>query len=65
MATYVNDKPVLLIKKLSSVVMLVLGILFTATGMVGGYHGLTAIGVLLLVAGAVLLVLKIIRRNPL
>ena len=54
----------MLIKKLSGVATLVLGLLFTATGMAGGYHGLTAIGGLLLVTGAVLLVLKIFRRNP-
>ena len=64
MATTVNDKPVLLIKKLSGVATLVMGILFTATGLVGGYKGLAAIGALLLVTGAVLLVLKIVRRNP-
>jgi hypothetical protein len=63
MATYVNDKPVLLIKKLSGVLTLAMGLLLTATGLAGGYHGLTAIGVLLLITGAVLLVLKIIRRN--
>jgi hypothetical protein len=63
MATYVNDKPVLLIKKLSGVLTLVIGLLLTATGLGGGYPGLVLIGALLLVTGAVLLVLKIIRRN--
>ena len=63
MTTYVNDKPILLVKKLGGVLALALGFLLTATGLRGGYHGLTVIGALLLVTGAVLLVLKIIRRN--
>ena len=63
MATYVNDKPVLLIKKLSGIFLVVIGLLLTATGMTGGYHGLALIGGLLLVTGVALIVLKIIRRN--
>jgi uncharacterized membrane protein HdeD (DUF308 family) len=64
MAAYASDKPVLLLKKLSGVLTLLLGLLLTATGLSGGYHGLTAIGLLLLVTGVALLVAKIIRRNP-
>ena len=63
MAAYADDKPVLLIKKFGAVASLVLGLLLTATGLNGGYPILTTIGVLLLALGAILLVLKIVRRN--
>jgi hypothetical protein len=63
MATYADDKPVLLVKKFGAVACLVLGLLLTATGLSGDYRMLTTIGALLLVAGAILLVLKIVRRN--
>jgi hypothetical protein len=63
MAAYADDKPVLLIKKFGAVASLVLGLLLTATGLNGGYPALTTIGALLLAVGAILLVLKILRRN--
>jgi hypothetical protein len=63
MAAYADDKPVLLIKKFGAVAALVLGLLLTATGLSGDYNALTTIGVLLLAVGAILLVLKIMRRN--
>jgi uncharacterized membrane protein HdeD (DUF308 family) len=63
MTVYAGDKPVLLIKKLAGVFTLVLGLLLTATGLASGYHGLTAIGALLLITGAALLAAKVIRRN--
>ena len=63
MATYVSEKPVLLIKKLGGILLLVIGLLLAASGLNGGYHGLTLIGALLLVTGVALIVLKIVRRN--
>ena len=63
MTAYAGDKPVFLLKKFGAVISLVLGLLLTATGLSNDYRGLTAIGVLLLVIGAILLVLKIARRN--
>lgn len=56
--------PTLLIKKLAGVFLLVIGFLLTATGMSAGYGGLTIIGWILLAAGVVLLIMKILRRNP-
>lgn len=56
--------PTLLIKKLAGVFLLVIGFLLTATGMSTGYSGLTIIGWILLATGVVLLVMKILRRNP-
>jgi hypothetical protein len=63
MVAYAEQKPLLLIKKLGAMIFLVLGILLTATGMYGEAPSLTTLGILLLVAGAILLVLKIARRN--
>jgi hypothetical protein len=63
MAAHADDKPVLLIKKFGAVASLVLGLLLTATGLSGEYPTLTMVGVLLLAFGAILLVLKILRRN--
>jgi len=63
MVAYAERKPLLLIKKLGAMILLVLGILLTATGVYGEGSSLTTIGVLLLVAGAILLALKIARRN--
>jgi hypothetical protein len=63
MAAHADDKPVLLIKKFGAVASLVLGLLLTATGLSGEYPTLTMVGVLLLALGAILLVLKILRRN--
>jgi len=63
MTAYASDKPALLLKKFGAVVALVLGLLLTATGLSNDYRGLTTIGALLLAVGAVLLVLKIVRRN--
>jgi hypothetical protein len=63
MVAYVEQKPLLLIKKLGAMILLVLGILLTATGIYGEAPSLMTIGILLLIAGAILLVLKIMRRN--
>lgn len=63
MAAHVSDKPVLLVKKFGAVAALVVGLLLAATGLSNDYRGLTTIGALLLAAGIILLVLKIVRRN--
>lgn len=39
------------------------GLLLTATGLANAYTGLATFGALLLAAGVLVLVLKIIRRN--
>lgn len=57
------EGPVLLIKKLGGVILLGLGVLLTALGMSSASNGLTTIGIVALVAGAILFALKILRRN--
>jgi drug/metabolite transporter (DMT)-like permease len=58
-----GERPILLIKKLGGILLLVFGLLLTALGFNSESNGLTAIGIILLAAGAVFLALKIIRRN--
>jgi hypothetical protein len=58
-----GESPILLIKKLGGIVLLLFGLLLTALGFDSESTALTAIGILSLAAGAVLLALKIIRRN--
>jgi hypothetical protein len=58
-----GESPILLIKKLGGILLLLFGLLLTAIGFNNESTGLTAIGILLLAAGAILLTLKIIRRN--
>jgi drug/metabolite transporter (DMT)-like permease len=58
-----DERPILLIKKLGGVFLLLFGLLLTALGLNSESTGLTALGIILLVAGAILLALKIIRRN--
>ena len=57
------ERPILLIKKLAGILLLLFGLLLTAVGLSNDYTGLTTIVILLLAAGAVVMVLKIIRRN--
>ena len=63
MVAHAEQRPLFLIKKLGAMIFLVLGMLLTATGVYSEGSSLTTIGVLLLVVGAILLVLKIARRN--
>jgi hypothetical protein len=63
MAAYAGEKPVLLIKKLGALILLLFGVLLTAVGYNSGSTGLSVLGMLLLAAGAILLALKIARRN--
>ena len=58
-----SDGPVLLVKKLGGLFAIIIGCLLTAVGVTFESSGTTVVGVLLLALGAVLLVLKIIRRN--
>jgi drug/metabolite transporter (DMT)-like permease len=57
------EGPILLIKKLGGVLLLLVGLLLTALGLNSESGGLTGTGIVLLVAGAIFLALKIIRRN--
>jgi hypothetical protein len=57
------EGPVLLLKKLGGLVSIIFGCLLTALGIEFEATGVTVLGVLFLALGAVLLTLKIIRRN--
>jgi uncharacterized membrane protein HdeD (DUF308 family) len=63
MVAQIGEGPVFLTKKLLGLALLIVGCLLTALGFTGGYTGVTTLGIVLLVAGAILLVLKILRRN--
>lgn len=63
MAYDTDDKPVLLIKKLGGVLLLICGLALMALGYSEDSTGLIILGILAAAAGAVLLVLKIVRRN--
>ena len=54
---------VFLAKKLYGLLLIILGFVLTAAGFESNAPELTALGILSLIAGAILLVLKIIRRN--
>jgi hypothetical protein len=63
MVATTNDGPILLFKKLGGLIAILFGCILTAIGMTYESSGTTVIGILLLALGAVLLTLKIIRRN--
>jgi hypothetical protein len=63
MVAQTSDGHVLLVKKLGGLIAIILGCLLTAVGVTFESGGTTFVGVLLLVLGAGLLVLKIVRRN--
>lgn len=63
MVAHIGEGPIFLTKKLGGLMLIIVGCLLTALGVSAGYTGLTAIGIVLLVAGAILLVLKIVWRN--
>lgn len=63
MAARTVDGSILLLKKLGGVFAIVLGGLIAAIGADVGSSATIAIGILCVVVGAILLVLKIIRRN--
>ena len=57
------EAPVMLMKKMSGMVSLILGCLLTALGIEFESTSTTVVGILFLVLGGALLALKIIRRN--
>ncbi|WGS23438.1 MULTISPECIES: hypothetical protein [unclassified Bradyrhizobium] len=63
MEAHASDGQLLLLKKLGGLVAIILGCLLTAVGATFESAGTFVIGLLLLVLGAVLLTLKIVRRN--
>ncbi|WP_445216267.1 hypothetical protein ACKWRH_28740 [Bradyrhizobium sp. Pa8] len=63
MVAQTSDGYVLLTKKLGGLFAIIIGCLLTAVGVTFESTGMTILGVLFLALGAVLLVLKIVRRN--
>jgi hypothetical protein len=63
MVASTTDGRVLLVKKLGGVFSIIIGCLLTAVGVTFESTGTIVVGVLFLALGAVLLTLKIIRRN--
>jgi len=61
MATYVGET--LLVKKFAAVLLLLLGILLIVVGLNEQSSPIVAFGILSVLGGVLLLVLKIIRRN--
>ncbi len=58
-----GERPILLIKKLGGIVLLLFRLAADGAGLQQRLTALTAIGILSLAAGAIVLALKIIRRN--
>jgi hypothetical protein len=58
-----GESHVFLAKKIYGLFLLILGFALTAVGLESNAPGLTALGILSLIVGAIFLVLKIIRRN--
>ncbi|MBR0715109.1 hypothetical protein [Bradyrhizobium liaoningense] len=63
MVAQTSDGHILLTKKLGGLFAIIIGCLLTAVGVTFESSGTTMLGVLFLALGAVLLVLKIIRRQ--
>ncbi|MBX9829230.1 MAG: hypothetical protein K2Y27_30110 [Xanthobacteraceae bacterium] len=63
MVAQAGEGPVFLAKKLGGLFLIILGSILTASGVSLPSQWLTVLGALFLVAGAILLVLKIVRRN--
>lgn len=63
MVAQTSDGHVLLIKKLGGLCAIIVGCLLTAVGVTFESGDTTFVGVLFLILGAGLLVLKIVRRN--
>jgi hypothetical protein len=63
MVASTSDGRVLLVKKLGGLFSVIIGCLLTAVGVTFESTGTIVVGVLFLALGAVLLTLKIIRRN--
>jgi hypothetical protein len=63
MVASASDGHVLLVKKLGGLISVIIGCLLTGVGVTFESTGTIVVGVLFLALGAVLLTLKIIRRN--
>lgn len=63
MVASASDGHVLLVKKLGGLISVIIGCLLTGVGVTFKSTGTIVVGVLFLALGAVLLTLKIIRRN--
>jgi hypothetical protein len=63
MVAQTSDGHVLLVKKLGGLFAIIIGCLLAAVGVTFEYGGTTFVGVLFLILGAGLLVLKTVRRN--
>ena len=63
MAGHAAEGPILGIKKLGGLLLVILGCLLIAAAVSAGYTGLSVAGGVLVALGAVLLALKIVRRN--
>jgi hypothetical protein len=63
MAGHAGEGIVLFVKKLGGLISIVFGFLLTAGGIELNSVGVTILGVLFLALGAILLTLKIMRRN--
>jgi hypothetical protein len=63
MVAQTTDGHVMLVKKLGGLLAIIIGCLLTGIGVTFEYGGTTFAGVLFLIFGAILLVLKIMKRN--
>jgi TRAP-type mannitol/chloroaromatic compound transport system permease large subunit len=63
MVASASDGHVLLVKKLGGLISVIIGCLLTGVGVTSESTSTIVVGVLFLALGAVLLTLKIIRRN--
>ena len=63
MVAQTSDGHVLLVKKLGGLLAIIAGCLLTVVGVTFESGGTTFLGVLFLIVGAILLVLKIMKRN--
>lgn len=57
------DAPALALKKLGGLFLFIVGLLLVAAGIVSEVTALTVLGIVSFIAGGILLVLKIVRRN--
>jgi len=63
MVAQTSDGHVPLVKKLGGLIAIIIGCLLTAVGVTFESSGTMFVGILFLILGAILLVLKIVRRN--
>jgi hypothetical protein len=63
MVARVGEGYVLIGKKLYGLFLIILGFVLTASGVYSTSMGLATLGILSLIAGPILLALKIVRRN--